>query len=638
MKAIFGLVRTDGAPVDPAHLERMGQGLASDFYRPNSFCISREAGLGASARRRVADSRAEGVLEGAGGLLLAASARLINRAQLARDLSLRLGDLAILSDGELILAAWQRWSADCVHRLEGDWHFALWDKSRRRLFLARDTHGTSSLYYRRTPGAFAFASLQKPLLALSPAARPDLLRMAQILAGVPGEGSRTGYAEIERLPPAHHLTLDAGGVQVARYWFPEALPDLPLDDEAALEAFLLHYRRAVGARLAAQGKTGLMLSGGLDSGSIAGLAAPLLAQRGEELLAFTSVPAAPPDPQLARRVPVDEGPLAGAVAEAVGNIALTAIDAAHISPLAGMARMLAVHDEPAYPGSNSFWLAAILGAAQAQGVTTLLTGTAGNDTVSWRGAPPLLTHLLAAGEPGKLWQEIRRMRARAGLSVAAILWTGLVKPLLRPVRDRWPGLGAGAQPDWAALSPIHPAFARQPENAGLLAWEAPRPDPLRADRQAWAAWRLGPPGRWLPPTFHFQDSYAFGLDVLDPTADKRLMEFCFALDVGHYHDGGQDRRLIRQAMRGILPEQVRLIRGRARQSADLVNRLHAHRDELQAAVARLARHSLAAEVIATDRLADVARQIAGDPAGVDYFTANGLLLRGLMVGFFLERF
>lgn len=638
MRAIFGLVRTDGAPVDPAQLEQMEQGVASDFYRPDCFCSSGEAGLGASTPIAASGSREEGVLEGAGGLLLAAGARLIHREELARDLSLRLGDLAALSDGALILAAWQRWGAGCVHRLEGDWHFALWDKSRRRLFLARDTHGTSSLYYRRAPGSFAFASLQKPLLALSPAARPDLLRMAQILAGVPGEGSRTGYADIERLPPAHHLTLDARGVQVARYWFPEALPELPLDDEAALDAFLHHYRRAVGARLAVQGKTGLMLSGGLDSGSIAGLAAPLLAQRGEKLLAFTSVPAAPPDRQLARRVPVDEGPPAGAVAEAVGNIALTPIDAAHISPLAGMARMLAVHDEPAYPASNSFWLAAILSAAQAQGVTTLLTGTAGNDTVSWRGTPPLLTHLAAAGEPGRLWQEIRRIRARSGLSLGAILWSGLVKPLLRPVRERWPGLGADAQPDWSALSPLHPAFARRPEIAELLAWEAPRPDPVHSDRQAWAAWRLGPPGRRLPPTFHFQDSYAFGLDVLDPTADKRLMEFCFALDVGHYHDGGQDRRLIRRAMRGILPEQVRLVRRRARQSADLAYRLHTHRDELQAAVERLSRHPLAGEVIATDRLADVTRQIAGDPAGVDYFTANALLLRGLMVGFFLERF
>lgn len=639
MNALFGLILRDGQPIRPGQLEGMQDAFRVGSEIDGTYWWSETAGLGTVWSGADIGPGYEPVHDSTGNLTLVAAARLIHRAELADALGMAPTASASLSDAGLILAAWQRWEADCIHRLEGDWHFALWDRSRRRLFLARDTHGTASLYYRLLTDGFAFASIQKPLLSLSPPALlPNLRRMAQILGGVPGEGRETGYAEIQRLPPAHHLTLEDQSIRVGRYWFPEALPDLHLDDEAALEGFLHHYRRAVHSRLARRGKTGLMLSGGLDSGSLAGLAAPALAQRGQQLHAFTSVPAGEAAPELVGRVPVDEGPLAAAVAATVGHIVLAPIDAAHISPLAGMARMLAVHDEPVYPSSNSFWLAAIQSAAQAQGVTTLLTGTAGNDTVSWRGAPPVLTHLLATGSVGELAQQVRSLKARSGLSTVQLLWVTLGKPLLRPLWQGLPLAVRTAAPDWSALTPLHPNFARQPQIAELLAAETIPPDPARATRQAWASWRLGSPGRWLPPTFHFQDSHAFGLDVLDPTADKRLMEFCFALDVGHYHDGATDRRLIRRAMQGILPDEVRLMRRRPRQSADLVSRLHTHRDELQATVSRVARHPLAAEVVDMARLAEVAGQIGASPQGVDYLTANALLLRGLMAGMFLERF
>ncbi|HRJ41315.1 MAG: hypothetical protein KJZ86_05255 [Caldilineaceae bacterium] len=167
--------------------------------------------------------------------------------------------------------------------------------------------------------------------------------------------------------------------------------------------------------------------------------------------------------------------------------------------------------------------------------------------------------------------------------------------------------------------------------------------PAYADAPGWAAWRLDVPGRWQPPTFHLEDGGAFGLDIFDPTADRRLMEFCFAVPTEQYHNGAQDRWLMRRAMAGRLPDGVRLIRQRARQSADLVNRLHSQAPELRAVVDRLGgtqANSLRynGEVLDVPRLAEVVRQIEENPATVSHFTASIFLLRGLMVGLFLERF
>ena len=447
MNALFGLWQRDGAPVDPTHLSRMAASL--DFWgiEPPAFWHGDSLALGSRLGPTDPTPSAQPVHHPA-GLTLIASARLIHRGELVGELSISPAELSALTDGQLILAAWQRWGVDCVHHLNGDWHFALWDEAARRLFLARDQHGTSGFYYHRGHNFFAFASTQKPLLALPTIPQqPNLARIAQSISGVMGDGSQTGYTHINRLPPAHWLMLDADDLRVERYWYPENNPEVHLtNDGAYVEAFLHHYRAAVESRLAvpstgsghAAGKTGLMLSGGLDSGSLAALAAPALAQRGEMLHAFTSIPVGQTAADLAGGGPLDEGPLAEAIADAIGHIHLTPVGAADFSPLAGMERMLWVHDEPTYPAGNSYWLAAIQMAARDAGVTTLFSGTAGNDTVSWRGASPDLTGLLWRKGSGEAVDALRRMQRRTGLSPVALLWAGAAKPLLRRIRGRIP--------------------------------------------------------------------------------------------------------------------------------------------------------------------------------------------------------
>ena len=640
MNALFGLWQIDGAPVAPAHLSRMAASL--DFWgaEPPALWAGDSLTLGNRPGPTDPPVTAQPIHDSARGLTLAASARLIHRGELAANLSISSGELPVLSDGHLLLAAWQRWGVDCVHHLNGDWHFALWDAPARRLFLARDQHGTSSFYYHRGHNFFAFASTQKPLLALpSIPQQPNLARIVQIVSGVMGDGSQTGYTHLNRLPPAHWLLLDGDGLlRVSRYWYPENLPEIRLgNDDAYVDAFLHHYRAAVESRLAAKGETGLMLSGGLDSGSLAALAGPALAERGKALHAFTSVPVGQTAADLAGGGPLDEGPLAQAVVEAVGNIHLTRVGAADISPLAGVERMLWVHDEPTYPAGNSYWLAAIQMAARDAGVTTLFSGTAGNDTVSWRGVSPDLTGLLWRKGTGVAVDALRRMHARTGLSPVALLWTGAAKPLLRRIRGRVPWLFPARRNDWETFNPLHPAFLQRPDIAPALRDTDAATLPAYADAPGWAAWRLDVPGRWQPPTFHLQDGGGFGLDLFDPTADRRLMEFCFAVPTEQYHNGPQDRWLIRRAMAGELPDRVRLIRQRARQSADLVNRLHTHRDEMNPVIARLSSHPLAREVLDMSRLSAVAGEVAIHPATVSHSTASIFLLRGVMVGLFLER-
>ena len=154
-----------------------------------------------------------------------------------------------MTDGEIILRAYQQWGQDCVHHLDGDWHFAIWDERERSLFLARDHHGNTGLYYYHGPRSFAFASSKKALLALDTVPKtPDLLRISQVLTAWPGDGVRTAYENIQRLPPAHRMLVTPGKIQVERYWFPENVSELHLkSDDEYVEAFLEVFTRAVGS-------------------------------------------------------------------------------------------------------------------------------------------------------------------------------------------------------------------------------------------------------------------------------------------------------------------------------------------------------------------------------------------------------
>jgi asparagine synthase (glutamine-hydrolysing) len=140
--------------------------------------------------------------DAASGLTLTAGARLDNRDALLHQLGFEKDESqTATADSEISLHAYQKWGEDCVFHLEGNWHFAIWDARQQKLFLARDQQGNSGLYYFHGPRFFAFASAKKGLLALEAIPqKPDLQRLTQVLTAWPGDGVRTAYEQILRLP------------------------------------------------------------------------------------------------------------------------------------------------------------------------------------------------------------------------------------------------------------------------------------------------------------------------------------------------------------------------------------------------------------------------------------------------------
>ncbi len=183
------------------------------------------------------------------------------------------------SDSEVIVHLYERDGEACVDHLEGMFAFAVWDRPRRRLLLARDHLGIKPLYYAPVGQGLVFASELKALLC-----HPDLSRDVDLCAlddyltleYVPAP--KTIYRAIRKLPPAHRLIADARGVRVERYWQARFIPKTAVADERALAEQLLELLgRAVRSHLVSDVPIGLLLSGGLDSSAVAALMPPAAA-------------------------------------------------------------------------------------------------------------------------------------------------------------------------------------------------------------------------------------------------------------------------------------------------------------------------------------------------------------------------
>ena len=186
------------------------------------------------------------------------------------------------SDTEVLVHGYEEWGTELPLRLNGMFAFAIWDKARSRLFLARDRFGEKPLFYTKAPHLFAFAS-ELSSLQRHPQVDTTLdVRSLQKLFGYGFfPGSRTPYRSISKLPGGHWLLLDlkSDSVTLRRYWKFSLQPDAALlerDEEDLADELDSLLTQAVKRRLISDVPIGLFLSGGIDSSAVLAAATHLM--------------------------------------------------------------------------------------------------------------------------------------------------------------------------------------------------------------------------------------------------------------------------------------------------------------------------------------------------------------------------
>lgn len=471
-------------------------------------------------------------------VVVTADVRLDNRDELFQALDIDKAPGSV-SDGALLAAAYDEWREQCPEHLLGAFAFAIWDRRRNELFLARDHMGVKPLYY-YDDGLFAFGSEIKALLAHPEVPnRLDETKVGDYLAKCFEDKERTFYEGVRRLPPAQALHVTSDGTDRWQYWELDGEKELDLhSDEEYEQRFREIFREAVNCRLRGTGRIGALLSGGFDSSSITCTARDLLTGSDRGLWTYSAT--FPDYPEADEREYVD------AVVEQ-GGVEPTYVRADGTSPLADIEKVLWHEDEPFFASNLSTLWELFRAAADDQRV---ILGGFGGDQVLSHGLKRL-TELVRAGRLPTFLSEARSVAAGTDLSLRYLLIRYGVAPFVpktvREIRAR----GGTEFPSF-----IDDAFA---EGIGLgerlNRIKGPPEVSFRTVRERQFDQLTS---GLIPFSFEIENkaAAAFGMEPRYPFWDKRLVEFCVALPADQKLRSGVTRSIAHRALEGVLPDKI----------------------------------------------------------------------------------
>ncbi|MDL1859473.1 amidotransferase 1, exosortase A system-associated [Betaproteobacteria bacterium PRO7] len=274
MCGITGIFDTRGRrAIDAAVLARMNE---TQHHRgPDETGTHIEPGVGLGHKRLSIIDLATGqqpLFNEDGSVAVVYNGEIYNFQELIPELTALGHVFHTRSDTEVIVHAWEAWGPECVKRFRGMFAFALWDRSRETLFLARDRLGVKPLYYALAPdGHLLFGSELKSLLAYGALEReidPYAVEEYFALGYVPEP--RTIFKGAQKLPPAHTLTVRRGAPVPApvEYWDVTFTLDNRLSEKEACAQLHERLRESVKLRLISEVPLGAFLSGGVDSSAV----------------------------------------------------------------------------------------------------------------------------------------------------------------------------------------------------------------------------------------------------------------------------------------------------------------------------------------------------------------------------------
>ena len=530
MSGIVGLLNLDGEPMVLEVLHKMAQPLRAASPDGLGICHRDATGLGPAALTTAPGiGGVEQPFTLDGQVWVTADSCLCGKSELVR--SLRSAGTPVASDAddpELLLLAYRAFGRDFPQRLVGDFALAIWDEARHTLVCARDHLGVRPFYYCHVGSVFLFGSDIDALLA-HPAVS-DEIREEYIadflLFGSCTEPGITAFRQIRRLPAAHTLVLSQGETRLERYWTPPLHRTIRYPRTAEYtQHFAAIFEKAVTERMPAA-DVALDLSGGMDSSSIAAVAAAYAKDHGRQVTAYTNT--------CDRLIPEDKEGCYARMIAAYLNIPVHFF-ASENYPL--FDRFDAPRLRTAEPFANP-GIAQHSDKAQQMidsGCRVMLSGQMG-DTL-FAGSVTYLPHLLKTGHLLRFLKEAYAHKKHAG----TLKGTGLRAMLPAAMRWRAP---------------------RQPWQPGMPTWVEPefaaRVKLGERWRAIWQMWsdlndthgQLCRP--WFSQFFEGYDAVKLPLVVRHPFSDKRLVEFMLGIP-SFMHS---KKRVLREAMRDRLPPVI----------------------------------------------------------------------------------
>lgn len=323
-------------------------------------------------------------------LMITCDAIIDNRQELFKIFNIDKHMWGKITDTDLILLSYEKWGNDCPKYLVGDFAFVIYDKNLNNIFCARDQVGKRTLYYSLDRDNFVFCTLMNPILSnidknveLNERWTTDFLALWGVHHQT--EAEETIYDNIYQVPPGSTLEINKNGIKVRKYWNPlNDIKPLKLSSEKEyIEKFLEIYTEAVNCRLRSCKEVGVLLSGGLDSSSVACLAVRELEKNHKKLKAFSFIPATGYVDDTPRYQIADEREYIEEILKMYKNIDETYMNCDGKDALSDIDDFINTFEQPYKIIENINWINESCKMASEQGVNILLDGQYGNSTISF---------------------------------------------------------------------------------------------------------------------------------------------------------------------------------------------------------------------------------------------------------------
>jgi len=441
------------------------------------------------------------------------------------------------SDTEVILAAYKIYGIQFIEQLQGMFAFALYDKERNKLLLARDRVGIKPLYYRSINGTFIFASEIKAIL--NPSNKPEAvneIKAYEFLANRQLDtNSETLFEGIMQLPAAHYVWVEANGRigDIIPYWTYPALGNR-LFDTSAQKEFVELFNHTIQLHLRSDVEVGAFLSGGIDSSSVTCFALSNMQQ--QQLHTFSGIlPYYHPENAL-----IDD------VLSLSDQLVPHQFMLDGTSFFEDIRDVIYHHDEPILDGSM-FAHYKLCELAKQQGIKVLLSGSGGDELFGGYGSYINAHHasLLAAGKLPQYIEAIKKIASTSTHTYTSLLMRSVYENVPANIRTGLKNRQLRNRNKHLEIQPYIEHYQYKDKDnyyANLL-----------NNYRSWT----------VPPYLHYEDrnSMAFGVEIRVPFYDHKLMEFVFQFAPDQIINGSS-KSILRNSFKGIVPEKVLAQKGK----------------------------------------------------------------------------
>lgn len=475
-----------------------------------------------------------------GDLWIVFNGEIYNYLELRQELSALGYVFQTHTDTEVILAAYEHFGTDCLQKFNGMWAFALWDQRKQTLFCSRDRFGIKPFYYFVNAAFFAFASEPKALLQhpLVPNTPSEAAIYTFLMTGVSNQKDFSFFKHIHQLPAGHYLWIEKSGIQLHPYWdlsqAAQAWSDAP--PAQAKDIFLTLFEDSIRLRLRSDVPIGTCLSGGLDSSSIVCTAYKLLQTQSQAHYQQETFSSCFDNPRY------DERPFIHKVLDKTGARANFLFPSPE-KLQAELERLVYTQDEP-FSSLSIFAQWCVMQCVKEKGVKVLLDGQGSDEMLGGYGYDGVFwAELFYSGQWQALYQELKAQFKRNPRLLPRRL-ARMLFPRGLPLLKQGSAASHFLNPEWMAVyqSQLHI------ESSERYPWQ------LFLKNKSYHLMSSS-----LLPLLRYEDrnSMAFSIEARLPFLDYRLVSFVFHMSSTQYIHQGWSKWILRQAMEGILPEEVR---------------------------------------------------------------------------------